>query len=101
AASARRDPRHIGGPYRRGREPGVDRLRSAGRRRPCRDHREEAIQVHPGRPLLVAGPGSIGRLPEVLAWWRPERVLLVGSRRAVAASSALGLLGDAAVTWFD
>jgi hypothetical protein len=37
----------------------------------------------------------------VLSWWRPERVLLVGSRRAVATSSALGLLGDAAVTWFD
>ena len=57
--------------------------------------------VDPGRPLLVAGPGSIGRLPEVLSWWRPERVLLVGSRRAVATSSTLGLLGDAAVTWFD
>ena len=57
--------------------------------------------VDPGRPLLVAGPGSIGRLPEVLSWWRPERVLLVGSRRAVATSSALGLLGDAAVTWYD
>ena len=36
--------------------------------------------VDPGRPVLVAGPGSIGRLPEVLSWWRPERVLLVGSR---------------------
>ncbi len=57
--------------------------------------------VDPGRPVLVAGPGSIDRLPEVLSWWRPERVLLVGSRRAVATSSTLGLLGDAAVTWFD
>jgi alcohol dehydrogenase class IV len=57
--------------------------------------------VHPGHPLLVAGPGSVRRLPEVLSWWRPERVLLVGSRRAVTASSALGRLGDAAVTWYD
>ncbi|HST67605.1 MAG TPA: iron-containing alcohol dehydrogenase [Mycobacteriales bacterium] len=54
-----------------------------------------------GRPLLVAGPGSIARLPEVLSWWRPQRVLLVGSRRAVQSSAALGLLGDAAVTWYD
>ncbi|HEV7655108.1 MAG TPA: iron-containing alcohol dehydrogenase [Mycobacteriales bacterium] len=57
--------------------------------------------VDSGRPLLVAGPGSVGRLPEVLSWWRPQRVLLVGSRRAVTASAALGLLGDAAVTWYD
>jgi alcohol dehydrogenase class IV len=57
--------------------------------------------VDPGRPLLVAGPGAVDRLPEVLSWWRPERVLLVGSRRAVAGSAALGLLGDAAVTWYD
>ena len=57
--------------------------------------------VDPGHPLLVAGPGSVVRLPEVLSWWRPERVLLVGSRRAVTASAALGLLGDAAVTWYD
>ncbi|HEY6746444.1 MAG TPA: iron-containing alcohol dehydrogenase [Mycobacteriales bacterium] len=57
--------------------------------------------VGSGRPLLVAGPGSIGRLPEVLSWWRPRRVLLVGSRRAVQSSAALGLLGDAAVTWYD
>ena len=37
----------------------------------------------------------------MLSWWRPERVLLVGSRRAVASSGALGRLGDAAVTWYD
>ncbi len=54
-----------------------------------------------GRPLLVAGPGSIGRLPDVLSWWRPQRVLLVGSRRAVQATAALGLLGDSTVTWYD
>jgi alcohol dehydrogenase class IV len=59
------------------------------------------IPVDPGRPLLLAGAGSVGRLPEVLSWWRPERVLLVGSRRAVTSSAALGLLGDAAVTWYD
>jgi alcohol dehydrogenase class IV len=57
--------------------------------------------VDPGHPLLVAGAGSVGRLPEVLSWWRPERVLLVGSRRAVGSAGALALLGDAAVTWYD
>jgi alcohol dehydrogenase len=57
--------------------------------------------VDSGRPLLVAGAGSVGRLPEVLSWWRPQRVLLVGSRRAVTGSAALGLLGDSAVTWYD
>jgi alcohol dehydrogenase class IV len=57
--------------------------------------------VDSGRPLLVAGPGSLGRLPEVLSWWRPDRVLLVGSRRAVTGTAALGLLGDSAVTWYD
>jgi alcohol dehydrogenase class IV len=57
--------------------------------------------VDSGRPLLVSGAGSLGRLPEVLGSWRPQRVLLVGSRRAVTATAALGLLGDATVTWYD
>jgi alcohol dehydrogenase len=57
--------------------------------------------VDSGRPLLVAGAGSIRRLPDVLSWWRPQRVLLVGSRRAVQSTAALGLLGDSAVTWYD
>jgi alcohol dehydrogenase len=57
--------------------------------------------VDAGHPLLVAGAGSAGRLPEVLSWWRPERVLLVGSRRAVGSAGALALLGDTAVTWYD
>jgi alcohol dehydrogenase class IV len=57
--------------------------------------------VEAGHPLLVAGTGSAARLPEVLSWWRPERVLLVGSRRAVTSAGALALLGDAAVTWYD
>jgi alcohol dehydrogenase len=55
----------------------------------------------PDRPLLVAGSGTLARLPDVLDRWRPQRVLLVGSRRAVTSSGALGLLGAAAVTWFD
>lgn len=59
------------------------------------------VPVDSGRPLLVAGTDAIARLPEVLSWWRPRRVLLVGSRRAVQSSGALGLLGDAAVTWYD
>jgi alcohol dehydrogenase len=59
------------------------------------------VPVDPGRPLLVAGAGALGRLPDVLSWWRPRRVLLVGSRRAVQSSAALGLLGDSAVTWYD
>jgi alcohol dehydrogenase class IV len=59
------------------------------------------VPVDSGRPLLVAGAGAIARLPEVLSWWRPQRVLLVGSRRAVQSSAALGLLGDSAVTWYD
>lgn len=59
------------------------------------------VPVDSGRPLLVAGAGAIAGLPEVLSWWRPQRVLLVGSRRAVQSSAALGLLGDAAVTWYD
>lgn len=59
------------------------------------------VPVDSGRPLLVAGAGAIARLPEVLSWWRPQRVLLVGSRRAVQSTAALGLLGDAAVTWYD
>ena len=37
----------------------------------------------------------------MLSWWRPQRVLLVGSRRAVTATAALGRLGDATVTWYD
>ena len=60
-----------------------------------------ATPVQPGRPLLVAGSGAVGRLPDVLAQWRPQRVLLVGSRRAVSSSGTLGLLGASAVTWFD
>ena len=60
-----------------------------------------AVPADSGRPLLVAGSGAIARLPEVLSWWRPQRVLLVGSRRAVQSSAALGLLGDSAVTWYD
>lgn len=52
-------------------------------------------------PVLVAGAGTLAQLPQVLARWRPRRVLLVGTRRAVTSSGALGLLGDATVTWFD
>lgn len=59
------------------------------------------VPVDSGRPLLVAGAGAMARLPEVLSWWRPQRVLLVGSRRAVQSTAALGLLGDSAVTWYD
>ena len=60
-----------------------------------------ATPVQPDRPLLVAGSGAVGRLPDVLAQWRPQRVLLVGSRRAVSTSGTLGLLDASAVTWFD
>lgn len=52
-------------------------------------------------PLLVTGPGSLDRLPQLLDGWRPARLLLVGTRRAVTSTGALGLLGDATVSWFD
>lgn len=52
-------------------------------------------------PLLIAAPGALAQLPQVLDRWRPRRLLLVGSRRAVTSTGALGLLGDATVTWFD
>jgi alcohol dehydrogenase len=52
-------------------------------------------------PRLLAGPGALAGLPQLLAGWRPRRLLLVGSRRAVTTTGVLGLLGDAGVTWYD
>jgi alcohol dehydrogenase class IV len=58
-------------------------------------------RAEPDGPALLVGPGAVRRLPQVLARWRPGRVLLVASRRAVTSSGVLGLLGDGPVTWYD
>ncbi|MGE7385278.1 phosphonopyruvate decarboxylase [Streptomyces sp. NPDC004126] len=48
----------------------------------------------PAGPEIISGPGSAGRLPEVLDASGARRVLVVASDRALARSGVLGLLGD-------